>query len=458
MLIVQGVPMKIFVILVSASTIFIGTIYTLYSKLENKNQESHISESEQKDDLLSELGQLKSLLDISNISERNIRMAQFISTHMIGNESHIINLIGQLNHVPNRQLCYKLAFYEWQKFDVRAFSTWLKNKAPNLDFDSALINLLEQKLTLLTYRFNYADKISNEEYRRNHLTGLISDNISKDPESIILWSLEKNKKREKWFELSYEKLSIHSISDAITSLKTLKNGTNEQLHSAIQAIITHYQIGTSAQKNLLAIQSLLPMNIREELIGALLPLLIQEPNLKISDLGNLLEGLPPSGITNAFYEQVALNWASKDPQEAAKYVESLEGETKEIATNGVVTSWLQKDLEAADAWLKTIDGNVDLAANTLGRGSAMLGNHQIADEWISVIEDEHMKTVAILDVLHGWYTESPEAGIYHLVYQKHLTDEQKIELLQYIYPGEHFETPMSALDNIGRLEGLTPAF
>ena len=119
---------------------------------------------------------------------------------------------------------------------------------------------------------------------------------------------------------------------------------------------------------------------------------------------------------------------------------------------------MNQDLEATDEWLKSLDGNVDLAASTLGRGSAKLGNIEIADNWVNHIEEESLRTDAIVNVLQGYYAESPESGIYHLVFQKSLSTRQKLDLLHDIYPGEVFITPMDALDQIGRLEGLSSAF
>ena len=69
-----------------------------------------------------------------------------------------------------------------------------------------------------------------------------------------------------------------------------------------------------------------------------------------------------------------------------------------------------------------------------------------------------MRTDAIIDVLNRYYEESPESGIYHLVYQKSLTTKQKLDLLHQRYPGEVFLAPVDALNDIGRLENLRIGF
>ena len=210
---------------------------------------------------------------------------------------------------------------------------------------------------------------------------------------------------------------------------------------------------------LMAMQTLTPYKIREELIGALLPLFIQqEDGFTLNSLSSLIDSLNPGDAKDSYHELLALNWANKDPNEAARYAASLSGETRALAVNGVVDTWMKSDLESTDKWLKSLDGNIDLAASTLGRGSANLGNIQIADEWINHIEDEQLRTEAIIEVINGYYQESPEAGIYHLVYQKSLTTQQKLDLLHQKYPGEVFLSPMDALDNIGRLENLKLGF
>lgn len=451
--------MKNILLSVVAGAIFSASLYGFYSKNNDESTKTEASTLTETNVISSDFDNLVSLLAIQNQTNRNNQLRQFFIAYLrADNSSRIAPLIRPLEEANDRQLSFKIALSVWQELDNKALVNWLEKQTPHQDLDSALDNLLKQNSLTLEFSLAYAGKIHNDQDRFHHLSELITQNVLTHSKPIILWAIEKSYERDEWLALAFTTISTQSLIDAINSLPLLENANKEQRHLAIQTIMNNYKVGTFNSDNLLVIQSLTPVSIQLELIDALLPLLVQEPGLTVAELGNMISNLPPGITKDLFYEQIAMNWASKNPKEAAKYAVSLEGKTRELAVNGVVTSWLEDDLEATDAWLKTVDGNIDLAADTLGRGSAMLGNHQVAEEWIGAINDEHMKTVAILDVIHGWYTESPEAGIYHLVYQKHLTDDQKLELLQTIYPGESFDTPMAALDDIGRLEGLQPVF
>lgn len=435
----------------------LGVTYLFPSITDDSNAEINSSPQVKTITETSEYSELIAILAVTNSSERDYRLQQFFTGYISESPYDAIEMIKQLDNLPDRQVSYKIAMLIWHNTDMRSLLEWLENETPDPSLDIALVELSQMDLLEMKYGLTYAEKIFDDRIQETQLSRLISDWVLIDPEKIVLWSTNSNQ-RDAWLSLAFKILTIDSIDSAINALSALETGTPDQRYIAIQTIIDNYRFGKITPETITLMQSLIPYEIREEVIGALLQLIAQEEWVTLDDLNTLLNSLLPGSIQDAYHEQVALNWAIKDPVEAAKYAQTLTGSARELALNGVVTSWIQTDLEATDEWLKTLDGNLDLAANTIGRGSAKLGNIAIADNWINHIEDEKIRTEAIIDVIDGWYEESPEAGIYHLVYQKSLTSQQKLDMLHQIYPGEVFITPEDALNDIGRLEGLQSPF
>lgn len=402
--------------------------------------------------------QIEDLLAINNEFERDNRLELFFKRYIPKNKLVAIDLIEQLYNPSDRQVCFKAALNIWHDVDDNTLSEWLVNQARKQDLDPALVSLVEKESSDLEYNLAYANKIFNEELRAKNLNHLINSWVTIKPNSIVLWALGlEQQEQNEWLELTFKLLTPYSLASAVNALPLLEAASQNQLQLSIQTIIDNYKIGGLNEDSYYAILYLSPSKIREELVMALLPLLVQEDELTKDNISSLLS-LLPSEIEGSYYELVALNWAKKDPVEAAEYAQSLQGEARKLAVNGVVNSWLEKDLSAADQWLKTLDGNIDLAASSIGRGSAKRGNVQIADDWLNAIEDEKLRIRTIAGVMRDWYKESPEAGIYRLVYQKSLTVQQKLDLLHEAYPGEVFQSPVEALDEIGRLEGLQSVF
>lgn len=400
---------------------------------------------------------LSSLLQIDDLVERERQLKSYFSSRLKKDPKAVLGLIARLNNRTDRELSYQVALLVWHRENIGALTNWLNTQAPTQDLDPALLALIELGLTYsskLEFILLCTERLFDPDSQNEAISRLLTVWAVAEAERIILWSLTQDHERDKWLMQVFQRLTTNSLSDAITSLSLLQHGTPQQLRLAIQTIIDFYQVNTVDEQTLVAMQTLIPYSIREEIIGALLPLLVQENGLTLDNLVSLINSLESGDAKNSYREQLALNWAIKDPKEAAEYAASLSGEARTLAVNGVVSTWMQADLESTDQWLKTLDGDIDLAASTLGRGSANLGNVQIADEWINHIKDEQLRTEAIIDVINGYYQDSPEAGIYHLVYQKSLTTQQKLDLLHQKYPGEVFISPMEALDELGRLENL----
>lgn len=400
---------------------------------------------------------LKNLLALSNTPEKTQQLDQFFTENMLNSPLKTLTIITKLENLSDRQLCYDLALAKWFTTDAMALIQWIKNEPPRIDLDPALNNLIVIS-SLVKNSLLFADKISTNIVREQELTRLFDKSISKNTEQVIHWSIEKRPDSNAWITLAFKLLSIESHIKAINGLRYLNADNMMQVRTALQTIIDNYTFDIINEDALLALQTLEPYAIREEAIAALLPLLVNEKHLSFASITALLESLNPGELKNELQQLLALNWTNKNPEEAGLFAQSLTGDARAHALSAVAESWARQDLEAADEWLKTLTGDLDLASSSIAREAAKLGNIQISDEWLDDIIEEDIRDAAIKEAIQTYYKESPASGIYHLVYQKNLTTQKKLNLLHEIYPNEHFLTPNQALDDIGRLEGLTSGF
>jgi len=448
--------MKKNVILISTGfiiTIVLAVFYTFTNDSKPDANQAKIPEAA----LPSAYFDLQGLLALPNTPEKTQKLNQFFTENMLNGPLKTLAIIAKLDSLADKQLCYDLALAIWFTHDVTALSQWLKNESSRIDLDPALNNLIfvssSAKNSLL-----FADKISGVTTREQELTRLFDKWISTSTEHVIHWAIEKRPDSNTWLILAFKLLSMESHTKVISSLSFLNVDNLEQVRTALQTIIDNYTFGTISEDALIALQTLEPYAIREEAIAALLPLLANEKHLSIASITAVLESLVAGELKDKLQELLALNWANKNPEEAGLFAQSLTGDARAHALSAVAESWAKQDLEAADEWLKTMTGNLDLASSSIAREAAKLGNIQISDEWIDDIIEEEIRDEAIEEAIQTYYKESPASGIYHLVYQKNLTTQKKLQLLHEIYPNEHFLTPNQALDEIGRLEGLTSGF
>ena len=448
--------MKKNIILISAGciiTIVLAVVYTSSNNSKPSSNQAKIPEAA----LPSAYFDLQGLLALSNTPEKTQQLNQFFTDNMLNNPLKTLAIIARLDSLADKQLCYDLALAIWFTNDAVALSQWLKNEPPRIALDPALNNLVfvssSAKDNLL-----FADKISDAMVREQELTRLFNKWISTNTEHVIHWAIEERPDSNTWITLAFKLLSMESHTKAISSLSFLNADNLVQVRTALQTIIDNYTFGTINQDALLALQTLEPYAIREEAIAALLPLLVNEKHLSIASITAVLESLNAGELKEKLQELLALNWTNKSPEEAGLFAQSLTGDARARALSAVAESWAKQDLAAADEWLKTVDGDLDLASSSIAREAAKLGNIQISDEWLDDIIEEDIRDAAIEEAIQTYYKESPASGIYHLVYQKNLTVQKKLKLLHEIYPNEHFLTPNQALDEIGRLEGLTSGF
>lgn len=396
--------------------------------------------------------ELQALLAISDLVERERQLNHFFAENMRVRPLQTLEAIELTPSQKDRILLYRFAFDGWYSLDASAVFLWFASERRDKDLVSTL-KILLKKSEVLEHSLMFASALTPSSIKEEFLMALFEEWILKNPQEILRWSL-KNAEVNKWIFQAFKVMTQQSMATAIRSLSYLVSQNNIVLKTAIQAIIDNYGLGEMNAEALLALEQLTPYLLKEELISALLPLLANDENVTLADIYKLINSLAAGSFRDSLHELVALNWAEKKPQEAAKYAESLTGETRELALNAVVTAWIDQDLEAADEWLKDVKGDIDLAAMTIGRGSARLGNVQISDEWLGHIVDPQIRTEAVLDVIKTYYERSPESGVYHLIYQQNLTKQQKLEILHQMYPNESFAEPVDALNNLGRLENL----
>jgi len=447
--------MKKILAIVGATSVALGAVYLSNSEQPTIMESETVETATQAPEANTTLGKL---VQITDSLDRDQKIKDFFAALLPNSIDDALAEIESLRNTSNRELCLSLLITVWHEKDSEGLDQWLSEVATLPGLDNALALLVDSEKTTLGSKLYFAELISTEQLRHSKLEALIEQWAIEATEEMVLWAAHKATEHSLWLPKVFEVLTKDSMTTAISAVPYLDGSEISTLRLAIQTIINSYEVGDADTDTLLALQSLSPYEIREELIGALLPLLAYEEAFTLEDMDALLGSVFDGEVKDAYYQQLARSWAMRNPDEAAAYALALEGEARPLAVDGVVTSWIQTDLEAADEWLKTVDGNVDMAANTIGRGSAQLGNIEIADTWINVIEDEEMRTSAIVDVIQGWYEASPEAGIYHLVYQKSLSNQEKLNILHEIYPNEVFLSPMEALDEIGRLEGLSSAY
>lgn len=393
------------------------------------------------------------ILEINNKLEKVNQLNQFFLEHMGKDALKILLFISNLNNASDRQLSYDLALAVWFSNDAYAMTQWLSNESPREDFDLALRHLIVAS-SRLENSLLFAEKMYTENIRKDEITRLFKEWVSLDAKQIVHWSIASGKDSVTWLRLAFTLFNNESHLTAIQNLAYMNAENIVQVSSALQIMIDNYTFGIVKDDALVALHALTPYKIREEAIVALLPLYANEKHLDLDMITALVDGLLPGTLQDELYELLALNWVNKNPSEAGELAQSLTGDIRAQALSAVAGSWAKKDLRSADEWLKTVNGNIDLASGTIARESAILGNTQISDEWLDDIIEEDIRDAAIKDVLQSYYQESPAAGIYHLVYQKNLTVEKKLQLLHEIYPDEFFLSPNQALDEIGRLEGL----
>ena len=397
--------------------------------------------------------ELQSILAIEDLAEKTQLLNRFFTKSMQQSSLETLALITNLKKLDDRQLSYDVALALWFKIDNEALALWLENEPARADLDPALNNLLIATNELKN-RLLFADKISTSVIRKQELSAIFNEWLPIDPEQIIRWSTEERKDSNVWLSLAFQLLSKEPHIAAINGLNFLNPENIAQVRIALQAMINNYQFGSIDSDALFALQTIEQYKTRQEAIMALLPLLNNEKHLSLAMISTLLDSLEPGDLKDELHELLALNWADKNPLEAGEFAKSLSGEVRARALSSVVTNWAENDLYSADRWLKNLDGDLDLPSSSIARVAAEKGNVQISDEWIDDILDEEIRDQAIEEVLQSYYSQAPEVGIYHLVYQKNLTVEKKLKLLGEIYPDEFFLSPNQALDDIRRLEGI----
>lgn len=399
--------------------------------------------------LLQELNELLSRKDESSGLDA---LYAFFTEQLQLHPIQVVRLIQQLGGVEDRELSYRVALDIWDDLDQSALLSWLETSQLHNEFDPALWHLANKSYSLYSVRIVYATNILDSSKRSDTVETLLADWTLIQPEEAILWSLQSKEAKQNLI-LVFDSLVSSDLLLAISLSSLLEGGDDLLVDAAIDIIARELAAGNFDSQTITAIQTIRSYEIREKLVGVLVVALFEGQETPLADIDLLISTLMPGEFQDELKGLLAKNWVFNDPVEAAEYAASLEGENRESAIEGVISSWLETDLEKAHEWLVTVEGNLDLAANTLARGSATLGNMEIADNWLNYVEDDQMRTQAINDVVSEWYQRDPKVGLHYLVYQENLSVQQKLSVIHNWFPDRTFVSPEQALIQLNR-EGI----
>ncbi len=401
---------------------------------------------------------LSTIIAIEDEKERQHQLTQYFNKAMLVKPLDAIKGIEQLKNQQYKEYGYQFALLAWSNSNLDALLNWLQKLEPNPIMDSALLKLIDAHSSDITLAVEIAEQISDMPVRVEAISNLATRWAESNPQEALLWAFNATKQENnQWIELVMDIFAKNDIAGAISALSQFDGADQEKIHTAIQMIINRFDPGLLNANTLASIESLTPEDMRALVIGALLPLLIASELLSLNDLDRLIGQLAPGDIKDQLYQDLASSWVYEDPQEAIAYANSLSGITRDVTINAVIANWMVEDLEATDAWLGTLDENIDIVSDTLGRGAAEQSHIEISDKWLDAIENNEMRTKASIDVVRSYYNDDVAAGIYHLVYQKNISTQIKLNILHELYPNEVFITPREVLDELGRLEGLRSA-
>lgn len=448
-------------VLISFTVIGLSVVsIVLFSKLSGGSIESPVESLVQQK---SEIGAYSKSNEIDTLTSatldaNNCLDAQFISKAMNSAPEETFVEIGLLPNSQNKEVCYKNALLAWSEIDYNALYYKVVSLTPNTNLDLAIISLVEKYNSDVAYGIEFSAKIFSDDLKEQQFVKLLPVWATEDPSSALSWAMiQTTQSSIKWIELIINTVSLIDMSSAISTLTILQDAQLDQLRAAIQTIINNFDPALANADILSVIASLESERLKAELIVGLLPLMFASDNISLADLNYLIGSLSPGQMRDELYQSLASNWVFMNPSEAAAYAESLEGDVRELAISAVVSTWMHEDLNAVDAWLRTLNGNIDVAAEALGRGASEIGNIEISNNWLDVIEDDEARTNAAIDIVHARYKRSPAVGLYHLVFQKNISEQKKLEILHEIYPNEVFLSPSQALDEFGRLENVRSA-
>jgi len=110
---------------------------------------------------------------------------------------------------------------------------------------------------------------------------------------------------------------------------------------------------------------------------------------------------------NALYS-IAATWASKDPQSALAWAESLPNEERNVAIGNVIFKWTENDPHAVRAWFQQLpDGLIkQMAADNLPRSLAT-ADPLAAAQFVAELPPGSAQTRAAEEVARAWANSDP---------------------------------------------------
>ena len=433
-----------------------GLAYFSFNSDANKDGDS-LSQEINPTNKASEVARLSliDLLNIENKDERRSKLKIFFDQHIEDNPFETVSIIEGLFDSSHRQLSFEIALLVWAENDKKQFHHWLSEKVPNVDLDQALTTLIQRYSASHQTVLVYADKLSDSTKRQSAIETVLQVWVLEDSTEAIQWAVAQKKESKTWVTFLFETLTNKAPVLAISSLPQLEGADQGLLDLAIKTIAVNLKPEQVNDELIAEIIGLESYDIHEGVVAALIDSLegsVKEKDqlISLAHLAELIETLTPGDGKDQLIKLLARNWVSIDPFEAAKYAESFTGDARIIAVDGVVTSWSRSDPAYASEWLETLDGNIDIPANTLARGSANIGHIEVADKWLNNIQDIDIRTTAINDVVNEFYDADPRTGLHYLVYQKSLSEKQKLGFLHQVYPERVFISSQAAYLELSR--------
>jgi len=272
----------------------------------------------------------------------------------------------------------------------------------------------------------------------------------KSPQNSVDWIVSKDKGLEQRLATVFQKISIEKPEQALPTLSLLQEQNNSEalVASAIEHFSSAIYSSKITKKMYADIKTLTPYSLREQLITALIPRLFEtnESNeSSIKQLRLLVESLKVSDQRTQLEHGITYNTMLENRQLAIKYAESLQAPSKDYSIDAIVKYWAKDELEKCDQWLETVDGTIDLAKSSMALLSIDDSDLGLADKWLDRIENDEKRVNASFDVIDKWYNTEEKAGLYYLTFHKHISSQQKLQVLATWYPDNVFLTAEHAI-------------
>jgi len=273
------------------------TIYLFLASNSDSTRENtaDITDSEQIGMVSDDKQILESLLGTVPSAERRAKLEAFILDHIKRDPLVLMQMIGELDQSMDRLLCYEIAMGIWLDVNESQALAWIESMELPSDLQAAVLNIISLPDPDLSTYLRVVARLDKEVLYTDQFWDIFSSWVVQSPDEVLHWLIEEEIDNH-LIEVGFTALTEHSLTVAIESLSSLEQANSQQIQIAIQAIIDHFPVGMTEYEALLAIQSLTPYSLREELIGALLPILLNEQHLALEDVDAVVNSLLPGEL------------------------------------------------------------------------------------------------------------------------------------------------------------------